>query len=128
MRQEGQRRGGPLGPLELIKRLPEQAFAASDRQRWVGLEAIRYREQPPGEYLVPRLTHHALLLSLRTPKEFALQSEGIRRVVPPPAGSVLLVPAGSPARYRWSSHSDSLHVFLEPGLVARVAAEAFELD
>jgi len=38
------------------------------------------------------------------------------------------VPAGSPARYRWSSHSDSLHVFLEPGLVARVAAEAFDLD
>jgi AraC family transcriptional regulator len=39
-----------------------------------------------------------------------------------------MVPAGTPARYRWSSHSDSLHVFLEPGLVARVAAEAFELD
>jgi AraC family transcriptional regulator len=31
------------------------------------------------------------------------------------------------ARFRWSSHSDSLHVFLEPGLVARVAAEEFDL-
>jgi AraC family transcriptional regulator len=40
----------------------------------------------------------------------------------------LVVPAGSPVRYRWSSHSDSLHVFLEPGLVERVAAEAFDLD
>ena len=39
-----------------------------------------------------------------------------------------MVPAGSPARWRWSSHSDSLHVFLEAGLVARVAAEAFDLD
>jgi AraC family transcriptional regulator len=39
-----------------------------------------------------------------------------------------MVPAGSPVRYRWSSHSDSLHVFLEPGLVARVANEAFDLD
>jgi len=48
--------------------------------------------------------------------------------VPPRTGSILVVPAGSPARYRWSSHSDSLHVFLEPGLVARVAAEAFDLD
>ena len=57
-----------------------------------------------------------------------MRSEGISRVVPPPPGSILLVPAGNPARYRWSSHSDSLHVFLEPGLVARVAAEAFELD
>jgi AraC family transcriptional regulator len=62
------------------------------------------------------------------PKEFEAQSEGIRRVVPPPAGSILFVPAGSPARFRWSSHSDSLHVFLEPGLVARVAAEEFDLD
>ena len=39
-----------------------------------------------------------------------------------------MVPAGSPARWRWSNHSDSLHVFLEPGLVARVATEAFGLD
>jgi AraC family transcriptional regulator len=39
-----------------------------------------------------------------------------------------MVPAGSPARWRWSNHSDSLHVFLEPGLVARVAADEFELD
>jgi AraC family transcriptional regulator len=39
-----------------------------------------------------------------------------------------MVPAGSPARWRWGPHSDSLHVFLEPELVARVAAEAFGLD
>jgi AraC family transcriptional regulator len=120
--------GGPLGPLELIKRLPEEAFAVSDQLRWAGLEAVRYRDQPPNENLVPPLTHHMLLLFLRTPKELEVRSEGIRRVVPPPAGSVLVVPAGSPARYRWSSHSDSLHVFLGAGLVARVAAEAFDLD
>jgi AraC family transcriptional regulator len=65
---------------------------------------------------------------LHAPKEFEARSDGIRRGVPPPAGSILFVPAGSPARFRWSSHSDSLHVFLEPGLVARVAAEAFDLD
>jgi AraC family transcriptional regulator len=39
-----------------------------------------------------------------------------------------VVPAGSPARWRWSGYFDWLHIFLEPGLVARVAAEAFELD
>jgi AraC family transcriptional regulator len=38
------------------------------------------------------------------------------------------VPAGSPALWRWIGHKDQLHVFLEPGLVARVAAEAFGLD
>jgi AraC family transcriptional regulator len=92
------------------------------------LEAVRYRDQPPSENAVPPLTHHSLLLFLRTPKEFELRAEGISRVVPPPPGSVLVVPAGSPTRYRWSSHSDSLHVFLDPGLVARVTAEDFGLD
>jgi AraC family transcriptional regulator len=74
------------------------------------------------------LTHHSLLLFLHAPREFELQCDDVNRVVPPPAGSVLVVPAGSPARYRWGSHSDSLHVFLDPELVARVAAEAFDLD
>src|SRR5262249_26883292 len=79
------------------------------------------------EAFQPPLTHHSLLLFIHTPKEFEARSEGINRVVPPPAGSILVVPAGSPVRWRWSSHSDSLHVFLEPALVTRVATEAFGL-
>jgi AraC family transcriptional regulator len=94
----------------------------------VGLEALRYRDQPPNAAFQPPLTHHSLLLFLRTPKKFEARYEGISRVVPPPAGSILMVPAGSSAWWRWSDHSDSLHIFLEPGLVARVAAEAFGLD
>jgi AraC family transcriptional regulator len=39
-----------------------------------------------------------------------------------------VVPAGSPVRWRWSRRKDSLHVYLEPGLVERVGAEAFGLD
>jgi AraC family transcriptional regulator len=125
MRQQEPGLSGLLGPIELIKHFPGEPFATSDRLRWVGLEALRYRDQPPNEAFQPPLTHHSLLLFLRTPKEFEARFDGISRVVPPPAGSILMVPAGSPARWRWSSHSDSLHVFLEPGLVARVAAEAF---
>ena len=128
MRQQELGRGGLLGPLELIRHLPGEPCAASNRRQWVGLEALRYHYQPPNEALQPPLTHHSLLLFLHTPKEFELQCDGVNRVVPPPAGSVLVVPAGSPARYRWSNHSDSLHVFLDPGLVARVSAEAFEID
>ena len=117
-----------LGPLELLKHFPGEPFTVSDRLRWVGLEAFRYRDQPPNEAFQPPLTHHSLVLLLHTPKEFEARSEGISREVPPPTGSILVVPAGSPTWWRWSSHCDSLHVFLEPGLVARVAAEAFELD
>jgi AraC family transcriptional regulator len=128
MRQQEPGLGGLFGPLELIKHFPGEPLAASDRRRWVGLEALRYRDQPPNEAFQPPLTHHSLVLLLATPQEFELQCDGVNRVAPPRAGSILVVPAGTPARWRWSSHTDSLHVFLEPGLVARVAAEAFELD
>ena len=40
----------------------------------------------------------------------------------------MVVPAGSPARVRSSGCKDSLQIFLEPGLVARVAAQVFGLD
>src|SRR5262249_18930162 len=51
-----------------------------------------------------------------------------KRHVPPPAGAIFVVPAGSAYWVRWSGPNDSLAVCLEPGLVARVAAEAFDLD
>jgi hypothetical protein len=48
--------------------------------------------------------------------------------VPPPAGAISLVPAGSPHWVRSSGCKDELHICLEPRLVERVAAEAFGLD
>ena len=39
-----------------------------------------------------------------------------------------MVPAGSPGRVRWSGCYHWLNIFLEPGLVERVGAEAFDLD
>jgi AraC family transcriptional regulator len=128
MQQQEPGPGDLLRPIELVRRFPGEPLAVSDGRGWAGLEALRYRYQPPNGALQPPLTHHSLLMFLRTPTEFEARSEGISRAVPPPAGSVLMVPAGSPAQWRWGSHSDSLHVFLEPGLVAQVAAETFDLD
>jgi AraC family transcriptional regulator len=129
MRQEEPERGGPLGPLALLRKiLPFEAAASSDRLGWVGLEAARYRAAPAAEFNVPDLTHHSLVLFIRPPAELELGYEGVKRHVPPPAGSIVLVPVGSPTRWRLSGPRDTLHIFLEPGLVRRVAAEAFDLD
>jgi AraC family transcriptional regulator len=127
MRQEPGR-GGPLAPFDWFKILPFEADASSDRLGWVGLQAARCREAPDSELNPPAMSHHRLVLFARPPEELDLRYEGIKRHVPPPAGSILLVPAGSPSLWRWSGPNDSLHVCLEPGLVARVAAEAFGLD
>jgi AraC family transcriptional regulator len=128
MRREEWGSGGPLGPLDWLRLLPHEAAASSDRLGWVGLQAARCRAEPAFELNVPALTHHRLFLFARPPEELELLYQGVQRNVPPPAGSISLMPAGSPARVRWSGCKDSLHIFLEPGLVARVAAEAFDLD
>src|SRR5262249_26839307 len=43
-------------------------------------------------------------------------------------GSVSVMPAGIPIRWRWRGTKSSLHVYLEPDLVERVAVETFGLD
>jgi AraC family transcriptional regulator len=128
MPQEGPGRGNPIGPRDWHKSLPQEADASSDRLGWVGLEALRCRALPAFELDPPALTHHRLVLFIRPPEEMELRYEGVRRHVPPPAGAVSLVPAGSPARWRASGPREALHIYLEPALLARVAAEAFDLD
>jgi AraC family transcriptional regulator len=73
-------------------------------------------------------SHHRLFLFTRPPEELDLRYEGVKRNVPPPAGSISLIPAGSPAQVRSSGCKDELHIWLESGLVERVATEPFELD
>jgi len=131
VQQEEQRRNGPLVPLAALRKiLPFEAAATSDWLGWVGLEAAHYGETPALDeaFNVPAITHHRLLLFTRPPEELELRYEGVKRHVPPPAGAISVVPAGSPHRVRTSGCKDELHIYLEPGLVARVAAEAFGLD
>src|SRR5262249_44691765 len=73
-------------------------------------------------------THHMLVLFTTPPKELELRYEGVTRRVPPPPGSISLIPAGSPVRVRASDAKDFLHVFLAPEVLARVAADEFDLD
>ena len=129
MRHEKPGDGGPLESLSVLRQIiPFEPDAASDRLGWAGLDAARYRAAPGSELNPPALTHDRLVLFSRPPEELDLLYEGVRRHVPPPVGSISVLPAGSPAMWRWSGSFDWLLIVLEPGLVARVAAEAFDLD
>jgi AraC family transcriptional regulator len=114
--------------VELRQLVPFEPCAASDALGWAGLEAARYRGAPASEINLSPLTHHALVLVTRPPEALDLLYEGVKRHAPLPAGSISVVPAGSPSLWRWGGRKDSLHVYLEPGLVERVAAETFGLD
>src|SRR3984885_204936 len=109
MRQVEPQPGGPIGPLDWLKLLPFEPDASSLRLGWAGLEAARNRAVPASELHVPALTHHRLVLFSRPPEELDLRYEGVKRYVPPPAGAIMLVPAGSPTLWRWGGSFDSLH-------------------
>src|SRR5262245_1000863 len=117
-----------IGPLGWRKLVPFAPVVTSDRLGWMGLGAARFRASPVKEVYHPALTHHMLVLFTAPPKELELRYEGVTRRVPPPANSIFLVPAGSPVRARTRDAKDQLHVFLAPEMVARVAAEEFDLD
>src|SRR5262245_42554472 len=102
MQEQAPGHGGPLRPLDWLRAIPFQPVGASDRLGWVGLEAARYRASPDWEYHAPALTHHRLVLVTRPPQVLELRFEGVKRNVPPPAGTIILVPAGTAGRVRWS--------------------------
>jgi AraC family transcriptional regulator len=108
--------------------LEKKIFATSFGMGWKGLQAVRI-ESPDGEFsavITPRT--HVLVLSVRPPEKMDVRYEGVKRDMPPPAGSIAVVPAGSSVLSRWQGSNDSLLIYLEPSLVTRVAAESFELD
>jgi AraC family transcriptional regulator len=128
MPQEAPGAGKLIGPLDWLKRVPFRPAASSDGLAWVGLEATRFRAAPDSELHQPAISHHRLFMVTRPPEQLELCYEGVKRHRPAPAGSISLVPAGSPALWRWSGPKDTLNIYLEPGLIERVAAEVFGFD
>src|ERR1700722_9067238 len=114
-----------LGPLEYHSLVPVAPTAASHQLGWTGLEAARFSDLADADFERPALTHHSIILFTRAPDELDLRYDEVKRRRPPPLGSVCVVPAGITTRWRWRGTKSSFHVYLEPGLVERVAAEAF---
>jgi AraC family transcriptional regulator len=119
---------GLLKPRERAALVGFRPYASSDWSDRVGMLAAHYLDVPSSEIEVPPSTHHTLVLVNRSSEDGEVRFEGVHRRFPPPAGSILLVPAGSPAYWRWEGSNDSLSVSLDPRLIERVAAESFDLN
>jgi AraC family transcriptional regulator len=128
MQQDVPQHSAQSGPLDWHKVLPFKPAVSSNQLGWVGLGAAQCRSEPAFERLSPAIPHHRLVLNARPPEKLDLQFEGVKRHAPHPAGSITLVPAGTEALVRSSGHKDELHVFLNHGLVTRVAEEEFGVD
>jgi AraC family transcriptional regulator len=129
MGQDESGHGDRIGPLDWLRLRVDGAVAASsERLGWVGIEAVRYRDALDTEGEAPPSPYHRLVLINRPPVECEVHYEEVDRHVPVPAGTVAVIPEGSPLRWRCHGPRDALHVFLESELVARVVAESFGLD
>src|SRR5262245_12805396 len=129
MRQDEPGHGDPIGPLDWLRLRGDEAVAASsERLGWAGIGAVRYRDALDTEGEASPSPYHRLVLINRPPHDCEVHYEEVDRYVPVPAGTVAVIPAGSPLRWRCHGPRDALHVFLESGLVARVVAESFGLD
>jgi hypothetical protein len=114
----------PIRLLDWLKLLPFKPAASSDRLGWVGLEAASCRAGPVFECTPSVRIHHRLFLFTPPPNELDLRYEGVTRNVPPPAGSISLIPAGSPARVHSSGCKDELHIADGRDAVAVLALDA----
>jgi AraC family transcriptional regulator len=100
----------------------------SDALGWTGLRAEHLTDPPDRELNLPPTTHHWLVFNHRRSPIYSLQLEGLERTEPAPLGAVTIIPAGSTSRWRWSGSSESTHILVEPQFLARVAAEALDLN
>jgi AraC family transcriptional regulator len=120
-----------LHPFDLngyYSALREKSFATSYGMGWNELQAVRV-ESHGGEFsAVITPSTHVLVLSVRPPEKMDLRYEGVKWDMPPPAGSIAVVPAGSSVLSRWQGSKDSLLIYLEPSVVTRIGVESFELD
>jgi AraC family transcriptional regulator len=116
-----------LTPDERLGVLPLEPVATSGPLGWPGLRVEHYRGEVDVDLDLPGLTHHLLVCYLRPTGLVPFQSEGPPRQGPPP-GSLLMLPAGTPARPTFRGPVDAVHVLLAPRLLSRVAAEAFDLS
>ena len=102
--------------------------AASFDLGWRGLQAVRWRDCVSNEFSAPPIAQHALILITWPPEKLNLRYEGVKQDIPLAAGSVAVMPAGSASLWHWRGVKDSLHIYLEPSVIARVATTSFELD
>jgi AraC family transcriptional regulator len=119
-----------LKELEAVQKIyPFAPSATSYGMGWEALQATHWRKTPAsGEISFFPMSQHKLVLMIRPPEKMDLRYEGVKLDRPVPGGSILVMPAGSSREFRWQGGIDSLDIYLDPSLVGRVTAEAFESD
>src|SRR5258708_14024258 len=106
---------------------PAVPDATSQDLAEVGLRALRFQYSAPNEVHWPPLSQHLLVLMTRPPAKMRFRYEGGKRDIPPPAGSIAVMPVGSEAEVCWQGTKASFHIYLDSKLTARLTTTSFEM-
>src|SRR3954463_10034193 len=96
MTRESPRHNFVVGPRERARVVPFQPHVASNWSGSVGMLAARYLDAPGPGIQRPPSSHHSLVLVNRPSAAGEVRYEDVIRSAPPPVGSILVIPAGSP--------------------------------
>ncbi len=107
---------------------PFTPSASSADMGWAGLQAVRYTGASDWEIQAVPLPVHRLVMITRPPRELYLKYDDFQRESPTAPGWISVHPANQTVLWRWKGPKDSLHIFLHPEAVERVAAETFGLN
>lgn len=109
--------------------VPFTPSATSFGLEWNALLAVRYlKSSASGEFRMPSSSRHRVVLAIQPAEWVDGQFAGLTLKRRPVAGSISVIPAGSSVQWSRKGVMDMLFIHLDPSLVARVAAESFELD
>ena len=103
--------------------MPRAPARSSDGLDWPHLQAYRFLNPPsPGLYLPP-LASHFIVAHLSTPCDVRTRWSGTARACRSVPGNLMIMSAGQDSFWDWTVELDELHLFLDPALLARLAAE-----
>jgi AraC family transcriptional regulator len=117
----------PVTPEERLH-LASVRPKTSEALGWSGVRAEHLTNTPDSEVDLPPTTHHWLVLNQGSALAFSLRFAGQERTEVGPPGSLTIIPAGYPSQWRWRGATESSHTLVEPQLLARIAAEALDLN
>ncbi len=118
-----------LSPDDRLNHIPYAFRHTSATLGWRGLRVEFDAHQPPSDVIIPPLEWLWLVLAGHTIAERTdHRCQDTRFVGDGPAHALIVIPPGLETRWRWHNPCDSTHVQLSPGLIAKVAEEAFNLD
>ena len=117
----------PITPDDLPNWVPGETTVDSVGLGWEGVRTRGYRYAPL-DVPVPSIREYLIVAYRKGVTTMSRRSTGDWRSEPIAPGCVSLLTHAAQSHWRWSEDIEVTHVYLSPGTMAHVAAEAYERD